>query len=176
MRTNIFILCLTFGVLGCATNIDGARYSSIEPAFELFNFFDGSVKAWGLVQNSSGEVIQRFDVDIKGTVNGDRMILDESFSYSIGDGKKKRTWEIQKLPSGRFIGSANDTLGDGTGVSFGNAFKWVYRMNIPVGNEIYEVTFKDWFWAIDEKYVFNRSYIQKFGFDVAEVTIFMARQ
>ena len=49
-------------------------------------------------------------------------------------------------------------------------------MEIPVGNTLYEVGFEDWFWAIDDRRLLNRSYIQKFGLDMAEVTIFMERQ
>jgi hypothetical protein len=37
------------------------------------------------------------------------------------------------------------------------------------------VRFEDWFWALDKNRIMNRSYLQKFGFDVAEVTIFMER-
>jgi hypothetical protein len=49
-------------------------------------------------------------------------------------------------------------------------------MDIPVDDTLYEVSFEDWFWAIDDRRLFNRSYLQKFGFDVAEVTIFMERR
>jgi hypothetical protein len=49
-------------------------------------------------------------------------------------------------------------------------------MDIPFDDALYEVGFEDWFWVIDERRLFNRSYIQKFGFDMAEVTIFMERQ
>jgi hypothetical protein len=35
------------------------------------------------------------------------------------------------------------------------------------------VKFEDWIFALDDRSIMNRSYIQKFGLDVAEVTIFM---
>ena len=73
-------------------------------------------------------------------------------------------------------GVADDVLGEVIGSGYGNAFRWSYSMEIPVGNTLYEVGFQDWFWAIDDRRLFNRSYIQKFGFDMAEVTIFMERQ
>jgi hypothetical protein len=37
------------------------------------------------------------------------------------------------------------------------------------------VQFNDWIWALDGSRIVNRSYIQKFGLDIAEVTIFMER-
>ena len=83
---------------------------------------------------------------------------------------------IQKLGNGHYNGTANDTVGKAKGMSFGNAFNWTYRMEIPVGADTFEVVFKDWFWAIDQNRLFNRSYIQKFGLNMAEVSIFMERQ
>jgi len=37
------------------------------------------------------------------------------------------------------------------------------------------VQFEDWFWALDDSRILSRSYLQKFGFDVAEVTLLMER-
>ena len=48
-------------------------------------------------------------------------------------------------------------------------------MEIPVGQRTIEVQFEDWFWALDDSRILSRSYLQKFGFDVAEVTLFMER-
>ena len=96
---------------GCATHIQGPNYQSVNPSFDLFEFFDGSVKAWGIVQNRSGELVQRFEVDIDGRVEGNRLILDERFEYGIGDGAKQRTWMIDKLPDGSYRGFAHDVLG-----------------------------------------------------------------
>ncbi|MDC1209158.1 DUF3833 domain-containing protein [Litorivicinus sp.] len=176
MRKLVFLSFCLLILSGCATSIQGPNYQSIQPQFDLFNFFEGSVKAWGLVQGRNGELIQRFEVDIQGSVTGDRMVLDERFSYGFGDGVRDRVWTIDRLESGAYRGVANDVLEVATGQSFGNAFHWTYRMNLPVGDQIFEVVFEDWFWALDDKRIFNRSYLQKFGFDVAEVTIFMERQ
>jgi hypothetical protein len=66
--------------------------------------------------------------------------------------------------------------GEARGRSYGNAFHWQYAMDIPVRGQMLEVKFSDWFWALDEQRLMNRSYLQKFGVDVAEVTIFMERQ
>ena len=49
-------------------------------------------------------------------------------------------------------------------------------MNVPFKGSEYRVKFEDWLWSMDEGVVFNRSYIKKFGFKVAEVTIFMQKQ
>lgn len=161
---------------GCATHLDGPRYGDQSPAFDLFAFFEGDIRAWGLVQNRSGEVVQRFEVDIVGSVDGDQLRLDETFRYGLGDGVRERVWTITRNDDGSFTGSAGDILGEASGAAYGNAFQWAYRMDLPVGDKTYRVQFEDWIFALDERRIMNRSYIQKFGLDVAEVTIFMERQ
>ena len=176
MKGFVYVFALVVGISGCATSLDGERYRSVEPGFDLFQFFDGTVKAWGLVQNRKGKVIQKFEVDIQGKISGNRITLDERFRYSIGTGPAERVWQIERLDNGQYQGAADDIIGEASGTSYGNAFRWSYRMDIPVDDALYEVGFEDWFWVIDERRLFNRSYIQKFGFDMAEVTIFMERQ
>lgn len=176
MKNFLWVCVIAVGLSGCATSLDGQRYLSIEPSFDLFQFFDGEVKAWGLVQNRDGEVIQKFEVDIQGSIMGDQITLDETFQYAVGKGPTKRAWQIVRLDDGQYRGTAGDILGEAVGSTYGNAFRWSYRMDIPVDDTVYEVSFEDWFWVIDDRRLFNRSYIQKFGFDVAEVTIFMERQ
>lgn len=177
MIKRLLAVCLiALTVSGCATRLDGNTYQSIEPKFDLFAFFNGSVTAWGLVQGRDGELIQRFRVDIEGRVEGDRLTLDETFIYGFGEGVSQRVWTIDRLAPGQYRGQAGDILETAVGTSYGNAFRWTYRMSIPVGERSFDVRFEDWFWAVDERRIMNRSYLQKFGLDVAEVTLFMERQ
>ena len=176
MKLRSLIIVFAFFATGCATNLDGSRYLSQSPDFELFEFFDGEVVAWGIVQNRSGEVVQRFTVTIDGEVKGDELTLDETFTYGLGEGVTDRTWKIEKLENGLYRGGASDILGIANGESFGNAFRWSYSMDLPVGEDVYRVAFDDWIFMLDEDRIVSRSYIQKFGLDVAEVTIFMERR
>jgi hypothetical protein len=175
LRAAGFALGLGF-LSGCSVNIEGEDYVSTQPAFNITEFFDGDVRAWGIVQNRSGEVVQRFVVDIEGQVDGNTLTLDESFTYGVGKGAMKRVWTIEKQSDGTFIGNAGDIDGPATGTSFGNAFNFHYMMDLPVDGDTYSVTFDDWFWAFDENTMMNRSYIRKFGLVMAEVTIFMQKQ
>lgn len=164
------------GLSGCSVSVEGNDYKAVQPAFDLEQFFDGDVKAWGIVQNRSGEVVQRFIVDIAGKVEGDTLTLDEKFEYGVGEGPTERVWTIVKQSDKTFIGSATDIEGPAKGTSYGNAFNFHYEMDLPVDDTTYAVTFDDWFWAFDENTMMNRSYIRKFGIVMAEVTIFMQRQ
>ena len=167
---------LLLGLSACASSIDGPSYIDVAPRFNLSEFFDGEVKAWGIVQNRSGNVVQRFIVDIKGTNVGKITTLDETFHYGVGDGVKHRVWTITKQSPNRYTGTASDIAGEATAVVFGNALNWQYEMDLPVGDKVYRVAFDDWMWTFNESTLMNRSYIRKFGMVMAEVTIFMQRQ
>nr|WP_179952539.1 DUF3833 domain-containing protein [Ningiella ruwaisensis] len=160
----------------CSISIDGESYRDVEPEFDIDEFFDGKVKAWGIVQNRSGEVVQRFIVDIDAYKENGNLILDETFEYGVGDGVKKRVWTISKNPDGTYTGNAGDIAGPATGISYGNAFNFAYEMDLEVDGSTYRVNFDDWFWAFNSDTMMNRSYIKKFGIVMAEVTIFMQKQ
>ncbi len=163
-------------LLGCSHSIDKDKYKGVSPKFDLYGFFEGDVKAWGIVQNRSGNVVQRFIVDINGTIKNDILTLDEKFEYGMGDGVKKRVWTIKKLSETTYSGEASDMLNTATGEVSGNALRWQYKMELPVGDKSYKVSFDDWMWSFNENTLMNRSYIKKFGLVMAEVTIFMQKQ
>lgn len=160
----------------CSTSIDGTTYQPLQPKFDIVSFFTGEVKAWGIVQNRSGDVVQRFTVTIDGTYNNGELVLDERFSYGLGEGPTTRIWTINQNSDGTYTGNASDIANSAKGYSHGNAFNFVYEMDLPVDDTTYRVTFDDWFWAFDDKQMMNRSYIKKFGIVMAEVTIFMQKQ
>ena len=180
MTTNAFkalLLCFSFALMqACSSSIDGEDYEQQAPGFDLEAFFDGEVTAWGIVQDRSGEVVQRFIVDINAYRQGADIILDETFEYSLGDGPTKRIWTISKNPDGTYNGEAADIATVANGVSHGNAFNFTYEMDLEIDTSTYRVKFDDWFWAMDENTMMNRSYIKKFGITFAEVTIFMQKQ
>jgi len=84
--TCICSLCL----LSSCASIEPDNYVNQSPQFVLEEFFDGDVNVWGIVQNRSGNVVQRFTVDIAGSVDGNTLTLDETFSYEQGSGVDKR--------------------------------------------------------------------------------------
>ncbi|MGL5335192.1 MAG: DUF3833 domain-containing protein [Enterovibrio sp.] len=171
-----WLLMLLAMLSGCSLKIDGEQYRDQQPKLDLLTFFNGEVKAWGIVQNRSGNVVSRFTVDIKGRYQDGVLTLDETFVYGLGDGVKHRVWSIKPSADGRFTGSASDIAGPAIGESHGNALSWSYHMDLPVDGSSYNVKFEDWMWAFDANTLMNRSYIRKFGITFAQVTIFMQRQ
>jgi len=160
----------------CAPRLDGTLYDQQQPRFDLFAFFDGDVRAWGIVQGRDGELIQRFTVDINGRLSDGVLTLDETFVYGLGNGPEKRIWTIGREPDGPYRGSATDIPGPAQGRAYGNAFYWTYGIDLPWRGTTVSVTFDDWIWAFDARRIVNRSYITKFGVTVAEVTIFMEKR
>lgn len=147
----------------------------MKPAFRLEEYFNGPIKAWGIVQDRGGNIVNRFDVDIAGRWEGDRGVLEEVFTYYDGR-TQNRTWEITKIDNRHYQGKAGDIIGMASGTAYGNAVYWTYEMDVPVGDTSYRLTFDDWIWALNDGVIVNRSYMKKFGVKVAELTIFMQKQ
>lgn len=156
-----------------STQID--HYKGTTPAVSLRAFFDGPIKGWGILQDHSGKVTRRFDIDMEGSWEGDTGTLHEKFSFYDGE-KQERTWTIRQMPNGTYQGTAGDILGTAKGKAEGSAVQWKYVMDLPVGNTTYRITFDDWMFLMNGDVLVNRSYLKKFGFTVAELTIFMQKQ
>lgn len=176
MKRSGFLVLVALALAACSSpSIDGELYVDSAPEFRLERFFDGEIKAWGIVQDRSGNLIQRFEADIIGSLNDGTLTLDETFRYALGDGPEKRVWTITKDGEDGYVGSAGDIAAPADGTAYGNAMFWGYEMDLPVGDDSYRVAFEDWIWAFDQGTIVNRSYIKKFGLVFAEVTIFMQK-
>ena len=149
-------------------------YSDELPKLNLREFFNGDIYALGIVQNRSGRVIKRFKVDIKASWIGNKAILDEKFTYSDGT-KSLRVWEIKEIGPTGYEGRASDVIGVASGETAGNVFYFEYDLDLPVGETTYEVNFEDWMYLMDKNTLLARSYMNKWGFDLGEVTIVMIK-
>lgn len=170
----VFCAALLLGVAGCA-RINGEDYVHNSPPFDLKAYFNGPIKAWGLVQDRSGKVIQQFDIVMQGSWQGNQGTLVEDFSFYDGR-KQQRIWYITAHADGTYEGRAGDIVDTARGLSFGNAGQWTYVMDVPVQDGSYRMHFDDWMWAMRDGVLINRSYMKKFGITFAEITIFMQKQ
>jgi hypothetical protein len=158
---------------GCDNKLQ--HYQDGEPRVDIKSYFNGRIKAWGIVQDWRGRVVTRFDVTMHGTWKGDEGILQEHFEYYDGR-TQERTWHLSKLADGRYLGKADDIIGNASGLSKGYAIRWQYYMNVPVSGKFYCLFFEDWMWHLHDGILVNRSYLKKFGITVAELTLFMQKQ
>jgi hypothetical protein len=171
-----FLFPCLFGLAalaGCAS-VDVSDYSSETPRLDLREYFNGRLDAHGMFQDRSGKVVKRFKVEMQATWKGEVGTLDEHFTYSDGT-TQRRVWTLVRQADGRFIGTADDVIGEARGELAGNALRWRYVLALPVDGKVYHVDFDDWMFLMDDGVMLNRSFMSKFGFDLGQVTLSFAR-
>jgi hypothetical protein len=150
------------------------QYANEKPTLDLSEYFNGTLDAYGIFTDRSGAVQKRFTVLLVAQwkmIDGKKIgTLDESFEYSDGT-KQKRIWTLTETSPGKFIGRADDVVGDALGESAGNALNWAYTLALPVDGTIYHVQFNDWMYLITPKIMINKAKMSKFGIDLGEVTL-----
>lgn len=151
-----------------------SQYASEKPSLDLSEYFSGTIDAYGIFTDRSGEVKKRFTVLIEANwvIRDGKKVgtLDESFEYSDGV-KQKRVWTLTETSPGNYIGRADDVVGDAQGQLAGNALNWTYTLALPVDGTVYHVQFNDWMYLITPKVMLNKAKMSKFGIDLGEVTL-----
>ena len=147
-----------------------SNYANEKPVLDLQQYFNGTLDAYGVFTDRSGQVVKRFTVVMVCTWQGNEGTLDESFTYSDGT-KQKRIWRLTKEANGRFTGRADDVVGVAQGESLGNALHWNYTLSLPVDGSVYEVQFDDWMYLMTDKVMLNKATMSKFGVRLGEVTL-----
>jgi hypothetical protein len=159
----------TLSLTGCASpKIE--TYANEKPLLDLQQYFNGTLDAYGIFTDRSGAVVKRFTVVMQCSWKGNEGVLDETFNYSDGT-TQKRIWRLTKLSTGRFVGRADDVVGDALGESQGNAFHWAYTLSLPVDGRVIDVQFDDWMYLMTDKVMLNKATMSKFGVRLGEVTL-----
>lgn len=161
------------GLFACSSP-SVTQYANEKPNLDLSEYFNGTIDAYGIFTDRSGEVKKRFTVLLVAqwkVLDGKKVgTLDESFEYSDGT-KQKRIWTLTETAPGKYIGRADDVVGDALGESAGNALNWTYTLALPVDGTIYHVQFNDWMYLVTPKVMLNKAKMSKFGIDLGEVTL-----
>lgn len=160
-------------LLGCSTSME--VYKDKGPALHLDEFFNGELKAWGIVMSRSGTVTRRFVATLVGEWKGNEGVLKEEFLFDDKE-VQKREWKLKKVGPNSYEGQASDVTGVGYGKTSGFAMNWKYTLQIPVGGTVYEVPFDDSMYLVDQKSVMNRAVMSKFGFRIGEILIFIQKK
>ena len=158
-----------FGLWGCSS-VEIDKYRSETPVLDLRQYFNGTLEAHGIFQDRSGEVVKRFTVIIDASWQGEVGTLDERFTYSDGS-TQRRVWTITRTGEGRYVGRADDVVGEARGEEAGNALRWRYVLALPVDGKVYNVDFDDWMFLMDDRVMLNRSVMTKWGFRLGELTL-----
>ncbi|MBI5275799.1 MAG: DUF3833 domain-containing protein [Burkholderiales bacterium] len=154
---------------GCATP-EVADYAREQPSFLLERYFDGKVLAAGMFTDRSGQVGKRFTVSMDCRWQGNEGVLDEDFTYTDGT-RQKRIWRVTKTGEGRYVGRADDVVGEAVGRASGNALHWTYTLALPVDGRTWHVAMDDWMFLMPDGVLLNRTAMSKFGIHLGDVTL-----
>ena len=174
-RLTVLIIALFF-TASCINNnsMKPTDFKNTKPTMTIEQYFDGPVKAWGLLQDRSGKVTRQFKADMTGSFEGDILTLKEDFFWTDGE-KQNRIWEIKKIDQNYYEGTALDVVGTAKGYQYGSAFKFEYDLMVPFKGKNIKVSFDDWIFKQDEDVAINRATLTKFGFKVGELTVFFKK-
>ena len=169
------IIPFLFVILTSCSNQSLDNYKDENPKLNLRTFFNGKLSAQGIVQDRSGKVIKRFDVDIMASWKDNEGVIDEKFVYSDNT-KSERVWKLTEKAPSKYEGRAHDVIGVAFGEVSGNAFLFEYNLDVPVGDSTYKIHFEDWMYLLDQKTLLAKTAMTKWGFKVGEVTIVMIKR
>lgn len=162
-------------LLGACSSVQVEDYRDQRPVLDMQRYFNGTLDAWGMFQDRGGKVVKRFHVVVEASWKDGRGTLDEHFTYSDGT-TQRRVWTLTRQADGRYIGRADDVVGEAIGEIAGNALHWRYVLALPVDGKVWNVDFDDWMYLVDERVMLNRSVMSKFGLRLGEVTLSFTRR
>lgn len=146
-----------------------------EPKLDLFQYFDGTSRAWGIFEDRFGRVRREFTVDIVGRREGaDGLVLEEDFVYADGE-RERRVWRLKRTAPGTYEGRADDVIGTAQGRAEGNALNWRYTLALKVGTSTWNVDFNDWMFLQPDGVLINRARVSKWGLEIGQVTLSFQR-
>ena len=103
MKKNIFfisiiliILLLFFKSYFNTNTMKPEDFKGTNPTIKIEKYFEGHVKAWGLLQDRKGKVTRQFKADMFGKFENNILTLEEEFFWTDGE-NQKRVWSIEKI-------------------------------------------------------------------------------
>ena len=83
------VIGVIMGLTGCSDKV--TNYQGTQPVASLSEYFSGPIKAWGIVQDRKGHVMQRVEIDMVGKWSGDKGTLSIS---KIGRDMLFSAWKL----------------------------------------------------------------------------------
>jgi hypothetical protein len=169
------LLCAALTLMGCQ-QMRIEDFAGREPRLDLFAYFEGRSRAWGIFEDRFGRLRRSFTVEILGRHEGkDGFVLEEDFLYDDGE-RERRVWRITRVGPDLFEGRADDVIGVAQGRTAGNALNWRYVLALKIGSGTWNVDFDDWMYLQPGGVLLNRARVSKWGIDLGEVTLSFQRE
>jgi len=144
-------------------------------AFDMLDFFSGSVAGTGLFQDRFGRVRLAFEVVMTGEWDGDEYRLGEVFRYDDGS-SQNREWLVRRNGTGGYTATAEDIVGTASGTLGPREVRWRYKMRVPVGKRMITMAFDDRMFLRDNGVLLNISEARKFGLLIGRLTAVFNRR
>jgi hypothetical protein len=160
--------------LTACTRMHVEDFARGRPELVLEQFFAGSTRGWGIVQDRFGRLQRQFHVEAQGEWNSAERTLRLTEVWSFDDGQVDRLeWRIRKLSPGQYRGSEPTLVGEAVGEQAGNAFRWRYTRRVPMSDgSDSRLNFDDWFWLQQGDVLISRAAIGRFGIEFASISLF----
>ena len=175
MKNLIFIFLTTILLTGC-TGMKIEDFNNTKPEFIPQEYFNGKLRAYGIVKDRSGKITRTFKGEMIGSWDKNGIgTLDEYFVYNDGE-EMKRVWTLKPTGDKKFIATANDIIGESPMIANGNTVMLDYVMRTAYKDSTIDLSVQDWLHLQDEKVIINHSKMKKFGFVVGELVIAIIKE
>jgi hypothetical protein len=175
MRQLVFsVLVLSLSLLSACSGVTVRDYTQIQPTLIMEQFFDGPLRAAGVVKNFNGRVIRTFTADIKAYWREGVGTLEEDFNFDDGE-RQRRVWTLQPDGSGGYLGSAGDVVGESLIEVSGNSVFLDYVLRVPYGDSSLDLHIDDRMYLVSPDLIINESVMRKFGIKVGEILLTIYR-
>jgi uncharacterized protein DUF3833 len=162
-------------LLSACSSLSVEDYAELSPKLELEEFFDGKLRAHGVVKNRTGRVIRTFSADIAASWTEGTGTLVEDFIFDDGE-QQQRIWTLRPDGEEGYIGTAGDVVGSGDLSVAGNSLFLDYVLTIPYGESTVDLTVDDRMYLVSPNVLINESILKKFGVTVGSITLAIIRQ
>jgi hypothetical protein len=166
----ISFLILSMGLLQSCSSVPVSEYADNLPTMVVEEFFNGSLRAHGIVKDRSGKVTRYFSASIEADWVDGVGTLDEVFKFDDGE-EQRRIWKIVKDDSGNYVGSANDVVGTSTLELAGNSLFLDYVLRIPYDDGTLDLHIDDRMYLVSDRVLINESVMTKWGVRVGQITL-----
>jgi len=171
MKLKIILFTILVVIFTGCSKMKIEDFKNKSPEFIPQEYFNGPLKAYGMVKDRSGKIIRTFKGDLVGSWDKNGVgTLAEKFIYDDGE-KQTRVWTLKPTGDKTYIGTAGDIVGDAKMITKGNTVMMDYTMTVPYNDSTIDINVKDWLHLHEDGVILNHSKMQKFGFVVGELVI-----
>ena len=175
MKNLLLVFITTILLTGCAS-MKIEDFNNTKPEFIPQEYFNGKLRAYGIVKDRSGKIIRSFKGEMIGSWDKNGIgTLDEFFVYDDGE-EMKRVWTLKPIENKKFIATADDIVGESPMIANGNTVMIDYIMRTPYKSSTIDLSVQDWLHLQDDGVIINHSKMKKFGFVVGELIITIIKE